>query len=124
MAKKVFTPSEANKRLPLIRQIVEDILTKGRRLKALHLLEPTPAVEDEEASLSDEIGKLSQELQELGCQFKDWNFEVGLVDFPSTINDKEVLLCWKNDEPIVRWYHGYEDGFTGRKLIPENLLDN
>ena len=122
MQKKLFTPQEANKRLPLIKQIVQDILDKGGRLKALALMEPTPSVAAEQKQLAEEIEKLMKELEGLGCYFKDWNFEVGLVDFPAIVNDQEVLLCWRTDEPIVRWYHGYDDGYVGRKLIPENLI--
>ena len=122
MFKKYFTPQEANRRLPLIKGIVVDIITKGKRARILLNEfkgdELPPAAEE----LQDEIEGLMEELENLGCFYKDWNFEIGLVDFPSHINGQEVLLCWKSDEPIVRWYHGIEDGDAGRKLIPENLL--
>ncbi|MFA5059962.1 MAG: DUF2203 domain-containing protein [Candidatus Omnitrophota bacterium] len=122
MTKKIFTPQEANKRLPLVKQIVEDILSKGRKLKALGLLEPTSSVRAESQALIDDIETLMLELQELGCSFKDWNFEIGLVDFPALIDEKEVLLCWRSDERSVEWYHGFDDGYIGRKKIPQHLL--
>ncbi|MBK6680711.1 MAG: DUF2203 family protein [Ignavibacteriales bacterium] len=31
---------------------------------------------------------------------------------------EEVLLCWKSDEDEIKFYHGYNDGFKGRKEIP------
>ncbi len=122
MTKKLFTPHEANKRLPLIQRIVEDILKKGTKFKALGILEQTPLVKEERQSLVNSIDTLIAELEALGCFFKDWNFEIGLVDFPATIDDQEVMLCWKSDEPKVEWYHGLEDGFQGRKRIPQELL--
>ena len=120
--KKTFTPYEANKRLPLIKRIVEDILQKGNRIKALGLLERTPSVAEEHASLVTAIEILMAELEALGCYFKDWNFEIGLVDFPAVIEGRDVLLCWRSDELKVEWYHGMEDGYQGRQRIPEALL--
>ena len=74
--------------------------------------------------LQEKLEALMDELEQLGCYYKDWNFEIGLVDFPAMINGQEVVLCWRSDEPFIRWHHGVEDGFIGRKLIPENLLDS
>ena len=45
------------------------------------------------------------ELKEIGCQFKAYNFDIGLVDFPALINDEEVFLCWRSDEKSIRFYH-------------------
>ena len=122
MKQKFFTPQQANKRLPLIKKIVEDILSRGKKLKALAILEQTSSVEEQANALTIEVEQLMDELEVLGCHFKDWNFEIGLVDFPSEINGQKVLLCWRSDEPHLRWYHGFSEGYAGRKLIPENLL--
>lgn len=121
MSNKFFTPKEANLRLPLIRRIVDDILNHGQRLKILSALSPEVTKGDYQKVL-EEMEKLMNELESLGCTFKDWNFEIGLVDFPAVIDGEEVLLCWKSDEKAVRWYHGYTDGYSGRQLIPEKLL--
>lgn len=122
MIKKLFSPQEANKRLPLIQRIVSDILKKGTKFKALGILEQTPLVKEERQALIDGIETLTAELEALECYFKDWNFEVGLVDFPALIDDQEVMLCWRSDEPKVEWYHGLKDGYQGRKRIPQELL--
>jgi hypothetical protein len=63
-----------------------------------------------------------KELEALGCFYKDWNFDLGLVDFPALIDGEEVLLCWRSDEPEVRWYHPLDGGYSGRKPIPENII--
>ena len=124
MHKRIFTIEEANRRLPLIKGIVEDILAKGRKVKALSLLNQTPSVKEEYDTLIKEVEVLMAELEALGCYFKDWNFEVGLVDFPAIIEEKEVLLCWRSDESAIEWYHSLEDGYSGRKLIPVYLKQN
>ncbi|MCA9402038.1 MAG: DUF2203 domain-containing protein [Candidatus Omnitrophica bacterium] len=121
-ANKQFTPQEANKRLPLIKKIVADILEKGQALKiAVQNTDSERAAEVE--ILQAEIESLMFELQELGCYFKDWNFEIGLVDFPAVIDNEDVLLCWRSDEPAVEWYHPLRDGYAGRRRIPQSLLD-
>ena len=43
----------------------------------------------------------------------------GLIDFPSVLNGEEILICWKQGEEQAAYYHGYEDGFTGRKRYPD-----
>ena len=123
MFKKYFTVPEANRRLPLIKGIVSDIIAKGKRARIILASSQGDEPPLEISILQEEIEALMLELEGLGCYYKDWNFEIGLVDFPARLNDQEVLLCWRSDEPIVRWYHGIEDGYPGRKLIPENLLD-
>ena len=70
------------------------------------------------------IETLITELEELGCYYKDWNFSIGLVDFPSIIDGRKVLLCWRSDEEELQFYHGYEEGFAGRKPIPDQYLEN
>ena len=105
-----------------MKRIVEDILASGRKLKAIALFETTPAVKKEQEAVLSEIEKLTSELQAIGCNFKDWNFEVGLVDFPAIIEEKEVLLCWRSDEQRIEWYHDHLEGYTGRKPIPDYLL--
>ena len=122
MPKKIFTLEEANRRIPLVKRIVADILSKGRKLKGLSLFEETPSVKQEKDALLEQMEKLMCELENLGCYFKDWNFEVGLVDFPAIIEEREVLLCWRSDEPKIEWYHGFNDGYAGRKPIPGYLL--
>ena len=73
--------------------------------------------------LADNIEGFMLELEEIGCFFKDWNFSIGLVDFPAIIDGKEVFLCWKSDEDDIRYYHEMETGFAGRKPIPTSYFN-
>ena len=109
--------------LDLVKKIVFDILTKAQDLR--RLIDEAKDKEKLPAQylvLQAEIEILMSELETLGCFYKDWQFNIGLVDFPAMIDGKEVLLCWRSDEPAIKWYHGVEDGYAGRVLIPENLL--
>lgn len=116
---KYFTPSEAKRTLPLVKKIVEDILSTAKEIKLL--------AEDYDGDVQDnpqfnklmnQLNSFLKELEEIGCLFKDVNFSVGLVDFPAIINNKEVYLCWRSDEEEILYYHDMEAGYQGRKLIP------
>jgi hypothetical protein len=122
---KYFTPSEAKKTLPLVKKIVKDILDTSREMRLIadeigHDVESDPRIQ----KLADNVEGFMQELEEIGCFFKDWNFSIGLIDFPAIIDGQEVFLCWRSDEDDIMYYHEIETGFAGRKLIPpEELTD-
>ena len=119
---KIFTAKEANQTLPLVRKIVEDILKTGRCVRDLAAQMGSKAEESPEMiKLSAQMEELFDELEAIGCSYKDWNFETGLVDFPGVIGGKEVCLCWRSDEKELQYYHEVDAGFAGRKLIPQEL---
>ena len=119
---KLFTAKQANQTLPLVRKIVEDILECGQQIRSLSVEIEKPEENPEINRLMDRLDSLFDELESLGCFYKDWNFSMGLVDFPAQINGKDVFLCWRNDEDGVLYYHDAESGFAGRRLIPKELL--
>ena len=55
------------------------------------------------------------ELQSLGCELKDP--EMGLVDFLSLRDGREVYLCWHLGEDRIRFWHDLEAGFAGRQPL-------
>lgn len=114
-----FTPEKANRTLPLVRVVVRDILERGRELRSLA---ERGASNEELKGLKSDIAGLMNELEKIGCSYRDWNFDVGLVDFPAVIDGEEVCLCWRSDEEEVIWYHSPEGGYAGRKRIPKMLL--
>ena len=118
---RYFTPSEANHMLPLVRKIVSDILKNGQAIRALSVKMEKPEEDPEINRLMDQLDELFDELESLGCSYRDWNFSEGLVDFPSKINGKDVLLCWRSDEKSVLFYHDLESGYAGRLPIPKEL---
>ncbi len=63
-----------------------------------------------------------EKIQATGCQIKD--LETGLIDFPTLYHGKEVLLCWKLGEGAIRFWHGLQDGFRGRKRIDQEFIEN
>lgn len=55
------------------------------------------------------------EIDSIGVQVKDLG--EGLLDFPSVMDGKPVLLCWKLGEPAISHWHTEEEGFAGRKPL-------
>ena len=120
MVRRVFTPVQANRTLPLVRRIVADILEKGQELKSF-----PPGKEralERSNELRSELDELTNELRQIGCSYKDWGFHIGLVDFPARIEGRPVLLCWRSDEDRVGWFHSLQGGYTARRPIPAELL--
>jgi len=110
--KRLFTRREAESALPLVRQIVTDVLQTAGKIRELD------KDDGELASLQAELDENLQELEAMGCFFKDWNFSTGLVDFPAVIDGETVFLCWHSDEHELAWCHGIEEGYQGRKPLP------
>ena len=121
---KYFTPAEARRTLPLVKKIVQDILdtTKEMRLLADEIGNNVEG-DDRIKKMASDVDKFMNELEEIGCYFKDWNFRIGLVDFPGLIDGREVFFCWKSDEEDIEFYHELEEGFSGRKPIPRELIE-
>lgn len=72
--------------------------------------------------MGDRLKTLVERIQEKGCVIKD--LDTGLVDFPTLFRGEEVYLCWKMDEPGIRFWHGVHEGFAGRKAIDQDFLDH
>ncbi len=118
--KHLFTIEEANKTLPLVKRIVEDILNIGRIIRAFDAeygaqSRRMPVVQQYWHKLEQVV----LELDHLGCFYQDWSFELGLVDFPAEINGRIVFLCWRSDEPAIQYYHELDAGYAGRQPLPE-----
>jgi hypothetical protein len=106
---RFFSLEEANRTLPLVRRIVEDIMAQAR---------------DDETrpdTQAERLRELVRELEGLGCHFK--GFQDGLVDWYSLYAGRPVLLCWKLGEPEIGWWHQADAGFLGRQPILDSQRD-
>jgi hypothetical protein len=120
-----FTLEQANRALPLVRRVVNDIVqTREQATQLQSRLESADAKEHQgiQTDLDVAIDKLHtylDELTEIGCELKD--FQSGLVDFIGRHQGREVYLCWKLGEESIGYFHELNAGFAGR--IPVAVLD-
>jgi hypothetical protein len=66
------------------------------------------------------LRQAADEIEGLGCLLKD--LDIGLVDFPCRIGEREVYLCWKLGEPSIQFWHDLEEGFAGRKPLDKETI--
>jgi hypothetical protein len=126
---KLYSVEEANRTLPLVRRIVDDIVrthAKWREtmrdfdvlsagVRADQPNEQAIALQNEAQRLAADIALCMRELEQLGLEFKD--YDLGLVDFPSLMGDRAVYLCWRLGEPEIRYWHELDGRYAGRQPI-------
>ena len=132
---KLFSLQEAERTLPLVGRIVQDLtleypawraavsrfelLTGGARADWGETGELLAAREDVSRH-ADRINRYLQELEAVGCVFK--GFDAGLVDFYSLREDRTIFLCWKLGEERITHWHEIDAGFSGRQPIDGAIL--
>jgi hypothetical protein len=133
MARRYFTPSEANELLVEVRPLVESLVEhrQGMRLAAERRARLTARIAGNGGDLdpqepgeldeqfqreSQAVTQAAERLERLGVLVKD--LDTGLVDFPALHKGEEVLLCWQVGEDEVAHWHGVDEGFAGRKPLP------
>lgn len=129
---RYFTLEEANATVAQLRPTVERMVTHGRTLAAAQRrqvqlvtriagnggdLQPSDLRELAETiqAEADAIAACAEEINAAGAQIK--SLAEGLLDFPSERDGEEILLCWKLGEDEIRYWHGLEEGFAGRKPL-------
>lgn len=130
---QLYTVDRANRTLPLVRRIVEDIVREHERwqdaIARLDLLMATNsdtvdlrtvALEREVQTIARDIDAFQGELEALDIQLKDRR--LGLVDFPTELDGRRVLLCWRLGEPSVQYWHDEEAGYAGRQPLSPTLV--
>lgn len=123
---RLFTVSEANEIIPVIRPHLEKIRKLYARIDRYRDASRSAAgASDAGGGMVGgsiyvkalyEVGKLTTELNDMGVQLKDYSR--GLIDFPCMREGRVVLLCWQLGEPEeIEWWHEVEAGFAGRQRL-------
>jgi len=135
VSRKLFTLAEANRTLPLVKRIVQDIMVvypQWKDLVAQYELvaskaRPEWGESQEQLDLKNQIDALASkindflgELEQIGCEFK--GFDEGLVDFHGHLEEREILWCWKSGEERITHWHELDAGFAGRQPLPDVLM--
>lgn len=131
---RTFTVDEANRTLPLVRRIVEDLVhdhhlweEKVREFEVAsagsspdHPDAIAELLQIEAQRLAKDIESYIAELNDLGVICKGMN--IGLVDFRGQLDGREVFYCWKLGEPEVMYWHEVDAGFVGRQRLHPLVL--
>lgn len=130
---KLFSPERANALIPRIEPLVNELLAKRRDL-AIKLLALDAVVHEESSprsarlarssspfppprfgELKSEIVRLIHRIESCGCTVKD--IDLGLIDFPASMDGEPVFLCWKVGEASVAFWHPIDAGFRERRAL-------
>ena len=113
--KKHFTLDEARAYLPRLKYQIAEISKIKDKLDKMGF---NPDTLTEFPPEYEQFTDLVQSLIDEGIYVK--GFEEGLVDFPAIRKDgEEVLLCWKEGEKDISYWHTLSTGYRGRRPIEE-----
>jgi hypothetical protein len=116
----VFTLDEARAELAKLRPRIDELLERRADLAELRADiaagRPSPfgglaEAKGTEAALYAEL----EAFAETGAYVK--GFAPLLLDFPGEYDGHEVLWCWLEGDPDIRWYHRADCGFAGRRPV-------
>jgi len=124
-----FTLKEANAILPSIIKKFKDLVNlKNEVIRIQTELETNPKYMSsfKEYSLKKQelntaissFYKAIEDMEGTGVMIK--SIDEGLLDFPSLRFNEEIWLCWKEGETEIKFWHGKDEGFNGRKPV-ENV---
>jgi len=133
-ARPPWTAEQANRALPLVRRIVDDLTTcyaawqeavirfeyATSKSRAEAPDTEADALQQEAQKLAVEIEGFVRELDELGVECRA--LDKGLLDFPGELDGRPVYFCWQRGEAVVDHWHEIDAGFAGRQPLPEPAL--
>ena len=121
-----FTIKDANEVLPAVIKKFKNIVNlKDQVVLIQNEMETNPkymsnfkdyAIKKQELNTAiSNFYKSIEDLESTGVMIK--SVEEGLLDFPSIRFNEEVWLCWKEGETEIKFWHGKDEGFMGRKPL-------
>jgi hypothetical protein len=133
MPEEIFDVGRAERLLPQLEQLLRVVLEEKKRLSSFGKdqaqqieriivmggsrvnLERFVRSKKGKQDSSARLRQAAEEIEGLGCLLKD--LDIGLVDFPCRLGEREAYLCWKLGEPSIQFWHYVEEGFAGRKPL-------
>jgi hypothetical protein len=137
---RYFTLTECERLLPEVERALRDaVFHKAEYQKAdgeldasaQHIRSSGGARVDRSAYLTlrarrdSNAAGLKQALERIdaaGALVKD--LDIGLIDFLTLYDGREVCLCWKLGEGRIEFWHDTDAGFAGRQPIDDNFRRN
>jgi hypothetical protein len=114
----LFHRAEAVKAEDELEQISDRIrMSGGVRINPTQLL----ALRARRDASTESLKEVIEQITRTGALIKD--LDIGLIDFMSHFQNRDVCLCWKLGETGIAYWHGVEEGFRGRKPIDRDFLE-
>jgi len=137
---RYFNLTEAERMLPEVDRALRDALfhkaecqaadaelnatMQGIRMAGGSRVNPGPilATRARRDASAGALREIFEKIEQMGVLVKD--LDIGLIDFLTRYQGREVCLCWKLGEERIRFWHGTDEGFAGRKPIDDDFLEN
>lgn len=125
MTPHYFTLEEANAIVKQIRPLMAELLKRRARVVSnrpyLHNI-----IEDFSSNTGNALAtsialdffvieRLLEQIRAYGCVIKDIN--VGLIDFLTERDGREMFLCWRYGEDEIAFYHELHTSFNSRRPV-------
>ena len=116
---QTFTLEEARHLLDELRPALDEVVTVRAELatKAHAHNEGEQVPIPDIKALEARMGELLDGCRARGVQVK--GYAPLLLDFPSQVGGRTVLLCWLEGEAELGWWHETATGFMGRRPLSE-----
>jgi hypothetical protein len=140
MGPRIYTPREVNALIPKMMRIFGEIDRIRERIrlikKRMDVLEMIWGEEINSEGNTDrrEYLHFQADLDAAGKEFEVQSRKIvdmegipksvdhGIVDFYGVMEGRLVFLCWKRGEDRLAYYHHLDEGYEGRKSIPQEDL--
>ncbi|MBI2868134.1 MAG: DUF2203 domain-containing protein [Chloroflexi bacterium] len=132
MATRHFTVEDANALVPWLKEkfsaimrlreemahgaaVLQELMAR-MRTNGTHPVDETADKQQKDMEKqSEKLSALLGEIVRRGIVVRDP--DIGLVDFPSLREGREVHLCWRADEDMVAYWHETTTGYADRKPL-------
>ncbi|MGH3441309.1 MAG: DUF2203 domain-containing protein [Nitriliruptorales bacterium] len=119
---RTFTLEEASALLPEARRRIGEVAAMTADLQRLaaeiqEAGEPPPGLLPDAKALEARIHEGLEWFARESIQVK--GIAPALLDFPARTRDGVVLLCWREGEEGIAWFHPTDTGYLGRAPISE-----
>lgn len=132
MPGRVFTVDSANRLLPLVSRIAEDLVLLSRnmehdaaQIRGIEMLprksdirsftEELDCVKESFRADGERLVEVRKELQQLGVLVD--SLQQGAFDFPAFKERQPIRLCWQIGESEIGFWHGVDESFRERRPI-------
>ncbi|GBD29584.1 hypothetical protein HRbin32_00675 [bacterium HR32] len=116
--RRYLSYEEATSQLPKVRQAVVELQALRAELRAARAAldrAPSEELQRRAEEILRDMWEAVRRIEAAGGELKD--LDLGLVDFLTLRAGEPVYYCWRLGEPEIRYWHGLEEGFAGRKPI-------